>query len=398
MIRWRYVKYLFCIGLLGYGSRVMAQDYIPGQIYLDSTNYVAYHAGNLPIILSAPHGGNLEPSSIPDRDCNGCVTINDAYTKSITENIKEEIYELTGCYPHVIVNLLHRKKFDANRDIGDAADGNSVVEAAWYAYHDFIQTAKSRVSSDYGRGYFLDIHGHAHTIQRIELGYLLSKSELQQNDDELNTLMMVEESSIRTLANDNQLGLTHAALLRGEESFGSLMDIKGFPSVPSSADSFPLEGEAYFSGGYNTQRHGSRDDAGDIDAIQIELNQDIRFDAAIRAMLIDSIALTALEFYNYHYNDQFMGNYCELILNVDDDLSLREGISIYPNPSSSVIFMDLSVNEIETIELITVSGERFRLVFTDGYLNLSDFNQGIYMLDIRTKRGERSQKKIVKVD
>ena len=398
MILWGHIKYLFCFILLGFGLWSQAQEYIPGQIYLDSTNYVAYHAGNLPIILSAPHGGNLEPSSIPDRDCNGCVTINDAYTKSITENIKEEIYELTGCYPHVIVNLLHRKKFDANRDIGDAADGNSVVEAAWYAYHEFIHTAKERVSSDYGRGYFLDMHGHAHTIQRIELGYLLSKSELQQNDDQLNTLMTVEESSIRTLAGDNQLGLTHAALLRGEESFGSLMDMKGFPSVPSSTDPFPLEGEAYFSGGYNTQRHGSRDDEGAIDAIQIELNRDIRFDAANRAMLIDSIALTALEFYNYHYNDQFIGNYCTLLSDVDAGLVSRKRINIYPNPSSGVIYMDLSVNDIETIELITISGERFRLVFKDGYLDLSAFNQGIYMLDIRTKRGERYHEKIVKVD
>ena len=398
MIRWRYIKYLFCFMLLGYGSWLQSQDYIPGQIYLDSTNYVAYHAGNLPIILSAPHGGNLEPSFIPDRDCNGCVTINDAYTKSITESIKEEIYELTGCYPHVIVNLLHRKKFDANRDIGDAADGNSVVEAAWYAYHDFILTAKERVANDYGRGYFLDMHGHAHTIQRIELGYLLSKSELQQNDDQLNTMLMVEESSVRTLADDNQLGLSHAVLLRGAESFGSLMDMKGFPSVPSLADSFPLEGEAYFSGGYNTERHGSRDDGGTIDAIQIELNQDIRFDAANRTMLIDSIALTLLEFYNYHYNDQFMGNYCELLSDVAAGLAPSKGINIYPNPSSGLFYVDMFENDIETLELITVSGERFKLIIKYGYLDLNAFNQGIYLLIIQTKSGERFQKKIVKVN
>lgn len=118
-------------------------------------------------------------------------------------------------------------------------------------------------------------------------------------------------------------------------------------------------------------------------------SRSIRFVAANRAMLIDSIALATLEFYNYHYNYQFMGNYCALLSYLDTGLALRKGINIYPNPSSGVIYMDLSVNDIETIELITVSGERFRLVFTDGYLNLSAFNQGIYMLDIRTKRGER---------
>jgi hypothetical protein len=38
-------------------------------------------------------------------------------------------------------------------------------------------------------------------------------------------------------------------------------------------DPYPLAGEPYFSGGYNTDRHGSRFD-GTIDAIQIECNMD----------------------------------------------------------------------------------------------------------------------------
>lgn len=86
-----------------------SQKFIPGVVYYDSTGYVEYRAGNLPIIFSAPHDGNLGPSNIPDRDCEGCVSFNDSWTKTITEEIYDEFVKETGCYPHVIINLLQCK-------------------------------------------------------------------------------------------------------------------------------------------------------------------------------------------------------------------------------------------------------------------------------------------------
>ncbi len=74
------------------------------HISLDSTGYVAYLAGKLPIIISAPHDGELEPSSIPDRNCTSCVTVRDSWTKPITEAVYDDIFNLPGCYPHVIIN------------------------------------------------------------------------------------------------------------------------------------------------------------------------------------------------------------------------------------------------------------------------------------------------------
>ncbi len=294
-----------------------AQPYIPGNIYYDSTGFVEYRAGNLPIIISAPHGGSLQPDSIPDRECTGCSYINDAWTKPIAEGMYDAFFEQTGCYPHVIINLLHRSKFDANRDIDDAADGNATVEQSWYGYHEFIDSAKVQVIEDYDRGLFVDIHGHSHTIQRIELGYLLSGAELRLSDATLNTIAFIEESAIRTLVGDNIGSHSHSELLRSEDSFGTLMDEKGFPSVPSLSDPFPNVGELYFNGGYNTQRHGSRDNAGDIDAIQIELNQDIRFNAVTREILIDSMTTAINQYLDLHYNDTYIDNYCDLLLPIE---------------------------------------------------------------------------------
>jgi len=373
-----------------------AQDFIPGEVYYDSTGYVEYRAGNLPIILSAPHGGNLEPMSIPDRDCSGCVYTKDSWTKTITEGMYDEFIEETSCYPHVIINLLHRKKFDANRDIGDAADGNATVEEAWFSYHDFINSAKNQVVSDYSKGIFLDIHGHAHVNERIELGYLLSGSQLRLSDAELDTNTYVEESSIKSLVANNIQGYTHSNLLRGIESFGTLLDNKGFPSVPSLTDPFPNIGELYFSGGYNTQRHGSRDNNGSIDAIQIELNTDIRFDTALREMLIESLPVSVNEYIDYHYNNEFLSNYCNLILDVPEPNGFKNEFNIYPNPATTYFNLETDLKEVEVIIYNNLGQVVHSENWSENNIEIDFLPSGYYLIQLRKKESILGNLKLIK--
>lgn len=374
---------VLCISNLAF-----AQTYIPGNTYFDSTGYVEYRAGNLPIIISAPHGGSLEPSSIPDRSCSGCVLVKDAFTKPIAEGIYDEMLETTGCYPHVIINLLHRKKFDANRDIGDAADGNPSVEKAWRAYHNFIHSAKDKVTEDYGRGLFLDMHGHGHTIQRIELGYLLKRADLQLPDSALNSISHLEESSIRSLVSDNIETLDHATLLRGLKSLGSILDTKGFSSVPSLSDPYPQGSDPYFEGGYNTRRHGSVDNAGAIDAIQIELNQDIRFNDSTRLILIDSLTQSALEYYDIHYNNEFITRYCKLIPNNIEKQPKTSTLHVYPNPTSSYVMVEGLV-KTAAASIFTLEGKVILTqTLTPGHsIDLRVLDQGFYLLRIKEDGG-----------
>ena len=116
--------------------------------------------GNLPIIISVPHDGPLEPGSIPDRTCEGCNFGQDNFTLEIAMGIREGIYEITGKYPHIILNRLHRTKLDANREIREATDGHHVAEKAWVDFHAFIEDAKAIVTKDFGRGFYIDLHGH----------------------------------------------------------------------------------------------------------------------------------------------------------------------------------------------------------------------------------------------
>ncbi|MGD2215369.1 MAG: Ig-like domain-containing protein [Gemmatimonadales bacterium] len=241
-------------------------DYVPGESYYGRRQYTEYIAGDLPIVLSAPHGGYEEPDEIPDRTWG--VVLQDRRTQELARTIGATIHERTGGYPHIIISRLHRVKLDPNREIDEAAQGNLYAEWAWGEYHDFIETAKAAVVEQVGRGLYLDLHGHGHEFQRLELGYLLSASDLELSDAELAQPAYVNKSSIRTLAQEADAGF--AELVRGSLSLGGLLDARGFPSVPSPVYPDP-GGHPYYSGGYNTARHGSRE-GGPISGAQVEAN------------------------------------------------------------------------------------------------------------------------------
>lgn len=374
-------------------SDISAQQFIAGEIYFDSTQFVVYRAGNLPIILSAPHGGGLRPDSIPDRACDNCVTSRDSWTQTITEGVYEAIVAETGCYPHAVINLLHRIKFDANRNVDEAALGIPIVEQAWRGYHQLIDSAKARVELEYSRGLFLDMHGHAHAIQRIELGYLLNKSVLQLSDEELDTEIVINESSIRTLEGDNLNDFSHSDLLRGAQSLGTLLTIKGLPSVPSLQDPFPLNKENYFSGGFNTVRHGSRDNGGRIDAIQIEMNQEIRFDEDKRAMLIDSLATVILDYISIHYHDSFQDNFCNILTDVSDTGLESVPFSIYPNPTNSLLQIRTTAQDFD-IHIVNQVGQVVNTT-RNNTVDVSHLPAGYYLVQLSKDGLLLSVKKLI---
>lgn len=377
----RFIKIIILLGSIAFASSSFAQQFTAGDVYFDSTQFVEYRAGNLPIILSAPHGGGLRPDSIPDRACDDCVTSRDSWTQTIAEGVHDAIVAETGCYPHTVINLLHRIKFDANRDIEEAALGIPVVEQAWRGYHQLIDSAKARIALEYDRGLFLDLHGHAHVIQRIELGYLLSRSELQLSDIELDTNEIINESSIKTLVGDNTNNLSHSELLRGESSLGTLLGFRGLPSVPSQQDPFPLNNESFFSGGFNTVRHGSRDNGGRIDAIQIEMNQDIRFDEDRRNMLIDSLATVILDYIDLHYDNSFRDNFCNIISDVSDTAHPNQKFYIYPNPSNGILNVKTDLQDFDLF-IINQIGQT---VYEDkrNNMDVSFLPPGYYFVQLR---------------
>lgn len=249
---------------------VPAGPFTVGAQYTHASNWIQYTAGDAPLVIIAPHGGTLAPSELRDRDCSACVTVNDLNTQDLARRIAAAFAARTGRRPHLVINLLSRRKFDANRALTEATDGNTAqLGSPWRWMHAVVDTAKADVARRWQRGLVIDLHGHAHAIPRLELGYLLTASQLRQNDSELLSANTLASSSIARLIGDARTTRAPGAMLRGTPSLGGLIEARGYPAVPSPTAPAPLVGEAYFSGGYNTDRHGSSD-GGMLDAIQIE--------------------------------------------------------------------------------------------------------------------------------
>ena len=369
-----------------------SQSFVPGETYLSANGYIEYQAGNLPIILTAPHGGYLEPNEIPDRNCSGCVYVRDSYTQELTREIAQEIHNLTGCYPHIIYNLLHRKKLDANRAIGDGADGNSIGQDAWRTFHGFIDTSRSEVYGSWEKGLHIDMHGHGHDIQRLELGYLLSGSELRMSDGDLEADNFYQESSIQSLRNNNLQNLSFTKLLRGDESMGSLIVDKGYPAVPSNEDDAPSSGDSYFSGGYITQEYGSQQ-SGSIDAIQIECNQDVRFEESDRQAFAIAIAESIVEFTQLHYFNT-LAEHC-LTSSLPDETDSR--FLIYPNPASDLLQLLPNDFQYKNYRIMDVYGSVvLHGIFNGNGLNIDQLPSGIYLLDFTVSAGRTGVLRFVK--
>ena len=276
--------------------------YQSGNIYYGRESYIEYHAGNIPIILSAPHGGRLTPDEISDRTYGTLVT--DLNTYELTKTIMDSMILRFGGYPHVILCKLKRTKLDANRDSTEAAQENKYALRAWQEYHHYIDVAKEKIKNTQGSGLFFDIHGHGQNPDgfydlRTWLGYLLSSDELDQSDATLNTNLYKNKSSISSWVDSSSY--TFIEVLRGKVSFGSILDSLGFKSLPSLNDQSPA-GMRYFSGGYNTARHGSRNN-GVISAIQIELPKPgIRDNQSTWSNYSRAINSAISEYYLLHLN------------------------------------------------------------------------------------------------
>jgi len=254
--------------LLGFWAGAHAQPFIPGQTYFGRNNYIEYRAGNIPVILTAGHGGDLTPAEIPNRTYG--TTVTDSNTVELAIAMADAIFARSGKRPHLIINHLRRTKLDPNREIVEAAQGNTFAEQAWNEYHTFITAARAAAETSAGFGFLVDVHGHGHTVQRLELGYGYDNDDLNLSDTALTNPGFVWLGTLRTLAL-RRPGVDLPTLLRGERSLGEMFNLRGFEAWPSFT--FPTPGtEPFFNGGFTVQTHTCLGDNGPINGVQIESN------------------------------------------------------------------------------------------------------------------------------
>lgn len=330
----------------------------PGVSQFDTSgnNYIEYIPGNMPIIISAPHGGVQQSGqtiggtfypdndgTLPDR---GCGTVErDDNTDILIREIQQSVYDQTGCYPYIIINNLHRSKLDPNRESVEATCGDADALFYWTAYHNFIDAASTEVMNTYGKGLYIDLHGQSHTVPRIEAGYNISATDL--NNTTANYLNTVSNSTITNLVSNNLGNLTQEELVRGPNSLGGIFKdtggvfynaqgysgcgvTSGYRTVPSDFDQGSSNAcddtrpfsNAYFDGDfYSNKRHGSGPTASDglggggtIDGIMTEVNRRVRdlgtyngnvYDTRPQTLVpfADDYGIVIKNYIDLHYND-----------------------------------------------------------------------------------------------
>ncbi len=266
-----------------------------GKSRTSQHGWIEYIPGDAPLILAAPHGGALRPVELRDR--REGVLLRDSHTLELVRELADAFHERTGLRPHVVICHLHRSKLDANRDQGEACQGDPQALEAWRAWHAFLAQAKSAVERQYGAGLFVDVHGQTHPEGWIEWGYALTPEALSRPDEHFHTALLPRRSSMHALA--TRQGGELAPLLRGANSLGGLAESLGYPSVPAPQNLHPADGH-YFQGGYNTQRHGSRTE-GPIDAVQLEVPRKLRSEPGRRLRFARDTAACLAQFLNHWY-------------------------------------------------------------------------------------------------
>ena len=154
-----------------------------------------------------------------------------------------------------------------------------------------IRSALDEVTERHKTGLYIDLHGHGHAKQRLELGYLLSASTLSLTDPQLDGLAARQEPP----ALPHPVSpIRFSRLLRGPSSLGGLLAPR-FPSVPSP--SIPSPGkDLYFDGGYSTERHTAT-----FPGLQIEHNMSgLRASASSRARFAQALVAAIITFLATH--------------------------------------------------------------------------------------------------
>jgi len=240
---------------------------------VDAAHFVRTQEGELPIILSAPHGGQLK---VPDVDVrrgegiakgpSGFVAGRDGGTEELAEQVAAAIASRYGKRPYTVFARSHRKYLDPNRPAHIAYE-DADAKPVYDLYHGKLDDYCRAVQQKFRRGLLLDIHGQGSRKDTLFRG---------THDGKTVTLL-------RTRFGE--------AAQTGEESFFGELKSRGWKVHPEPLDGNEQNG---FRGGYIVQTYGSHQGYG-IDAMQLEFGQDFR-DKQNRQAVADVLADAIVDF------------------------------------------------------------------------------------------------------
>jgi hypothetical protein len=200
--------------------------------------------GNIPVLITVPHGGSLVLDDVPNRDFGSYKK--DRNTLLVAKEIVA-VFETKGLKPYVVILELHRRKIDVNRGSKEGAQNVEMLKV-YKQYHSAIKDFRRQIQKKYGYCLLIDLHGQKERRGFVELGYGLKKEHLEALDD-LKADELEKYSSLRHLLKDSSA----KEIIFGEKSFGTILTKRGYEVFPGSNHHFLKE--AHFNGVYTLHRH-----------------------------------------------------------------------------------------------------------------------------------------------
>jgi N-formylglutamate amidohydrolase len=220
----------------------------------DLEELVMVQAGQLPVVLSAPHGGTLQIRGVEPRQGagmakgpSGFFTGRDAGTSELAVALADAIEKRMGKRPYLVVSKVHRKYLDPNRPSGIAYE-DSDAAPVYQRYHGMLHRYCKEILEEHHTGLLLDIHGQGSSSKTLYRGTANGKTVARLKE-------RFGESA-------------HT----GEKSLFGTLDRLGWTVFPPMGDGKEQSG---FTGGYIVQTHGSHQPNG-LDAVQLEFGADYR--------------------------------------------------------------------------------------------------------------------------
>jgi N-formylglutamate amidohydrolase len=226
-------------------ANAAAQNEVPAM-----NPFLSVGLGDLPVILSAPHGGRKPIPGVRERRATGVPGFSvqrDNNTAELAHLVLARLGRDLGARPFGVVADFERKHVDANRAPQYAYE-SAGAKLFYDAYHRALSAAVERVRRRWGQGFLIDIHGQTAQHETIFRG----------------------TDNLRSVS---QLVERHGALaLNGANSILGHLHARGYRIQPSPHGS---ERESQYTGGYITRTYGSHRGTR-IDAMQLELGANLR--------------------------------------------------------------------------------------------------------------------------
>lgn len=129
------------------------------------SEFVFTQQGELPIIISAPHGGTRELPNVPERKGEGMkkggagfFAGRDTGTEELAYAVLKEIEKRFGKKPYAVVSRTHRKYLDPNRP-PEIAYEDEDAKPTYDFYHGTLADYCKEVTNKHRTGLLLDLHG-----------------------------------------------------------------------------------------------------------------------------------------------------------------------------------------------------------------------------------------------